>query len=276
MKVTAGWLSYITEKNFSSRFEDFSKSLKSLELFSYKDIEFVSIDNSSVESAISAIRQSNVFNKFYHYKKNYFDTALFYTTLWHAESNNSEYTCFMYDDFIAYDDAFQDVIKFMDDNPHVSCTRITYYDFESKHKFDSDITPKHINPDSVRHYNTVTNQNLSWVGPINIEKHRFFINNWHYTSRPMIWRTSFLSKMLNAQQQDSRILQGFENWAAKVAQAQGLVTGVLDGGMLKTTPVKNSARGIELEPSREISMKISISELREDFKKICGVISHDL
>jgi hypothetical protein len=267
VKVTVGWLSYITEKNFKYRFEDFSKSLNSLEIFKRKDIEFISIDNSSIEAAVSKIKQSCVFDTFYHYQKNYFDVSLFYTTLWHAELSNSEYTCFMYDDFIAYDDAFEDVIKFMDDNPHVSCTRIAYYDFQAKSKFDSKITPKYINPDSVRHYNTVTNQSLSWSDPINVGKHRFFINNWHYTSRPMIWRTSFLLKMLKSQEEKSKVLQGFEGWASKIAESQGLVTGVLDGGMVKTTHVENSARTIELGHSDEISIKISISELRQDFNK---------
>lgn len=264
-KVTVGYLSYITEKNKKSRFDDFSKSLESLCILRSHNVNLLSIDNSSIDDAKNILRNSKIFSRLFHYKKNYFDISLFYTAIWEAERNKSEYVCFLYDDFIVYDNAFEDIIHFMDSNQNVSCTRITAYDFDKKDLYDADKTPKSKNPDSVRHYNSVTGQKLAWSNPYSIGNHRFFINNWHYTSRPTVWRTSFISKILDLQQIDSFVLQGFEKWATEKFQSNGLVTGVLDIGMVRTTPIEKSARGIEISPSREVSIKVSIPELREEF-----------
>jgi hypothetical protein len=266
MQLTLGYLSYITERNKLKRFLDFSKSLDSLNNIKSKKVEFISIDNNSTLEAKEALLSSKLFSKNYHFSKNFFDVALFYTTVWHAKKHNRDYVCFLYDDFIVYDDAFDDVIEFMEKNSDVHCTRITEYDFDNKHLYDSDVTSKSINPDSIRHYNFVTGKKLSWSPLQTVGKHRFIKNNWHYTSRPCVWRTDFLFSVLEKQEKESNVLQGFENWAMKAFQNELLVTGVLDKGMVKTTPVVNSARGIEVHPSSEYNIKICLGDLKKYFE----------
>jgi len=270
-RMIVGYLSYLTEANKNQRLNDFYVSVDSMSLFKSNQIELISIDNSSIDEAKQKLISSPRFSHHFHYKNNHYDVAMFYTTMWHATKSSADYICFLYDDFIAYDDAFDDVIKFMDENLDVSCVRIPAYNYENKQLFDSQITSKSENPDSIRHYNFVTNAELVWNGPIRVGHHNFYKNNWHYTSRPMVWRNDFFRKVLESQGDHSNILQGFESWACKAFNNANLVTGVLDKGMVKTTPVSRSARGLELPPSKEKDIKISVDLLFNEYKKIKGI-----
>ena len=127
-----------------------------------------------------------------------------------------------------------------------------------------------INPDSIRHFNFVTNKRLNWEGPFCAGNHDFYKNNWHYTSRPIIWRRDFFESVLTTQGNISKILQGFEGWAQPAFEKAGLKTGVLDKGMVKTTPVARSARGLELKPAQENTISISVLDLRKDYENCCN------
>jgi hypothetical protein len=267
-RMVAGYLTYINEVNKNHRFKDFNDSLKSMSLLKNENIEFISIDNNSISNVKEILLKNDLFNKCFHYVNNHFDVALFYTTAWYAREISADYICFLYDDFIAYDDAFEDVIRFMDLNSEVSCTRIPIYDFNDQRSFDADVTPKSKNPDSVRHYNCVTNSKLNWEGPFQVGRHRFYKNNWHYTSRPSVWRTDFFTKVLESQGKTSKVLQGFEKWAFSAFQKENFVVGVLDKGMVKTTPVSRSARGLELPPSKEIDLEISVDSMFQEFNNL--------
>jgi len=267
-KTVVGYLTYITVKNSNNRLLDFRDSIESLNLLRSNNIEIVSIDNSSIDEVRKNIKSSGLFSKHFHYQKNYFDVALFYTTLWYAKDIDADYVCFLYDDFIMYDNAINDVIEFLEQHQDVSCVRLPSYDFKNKSKYDSDITPKSINPDSIRHYNSITGKSLIWEGPFQFGEHSFYKNNWHYTSRPCVWRRSFFEKVIETQGQTSNVLQGFEAWATNEFEKFSVKTGVLDGGMLKTTPVIRSARGLEICAEKENSIKISVDEMFEEYKKM--------
>ena len=267
-RMTIGYLTYVTQKNKDNRLLDFYNSLESLKTFKSDQIEFISIDNSSIDEVKNKLKSSDRFSEFFHYKRNHFDVALFYTTAWYARDNNIDYMCFLYDDFIAYDDAFDEVISFMDQNQDVSCVRIPAYDFNQNHLYDADKTPKSINPDSIRHYNSVTNKKLKWEGPFEVGNSTFYKNNWHYTSRPIVWRTSLFNKIIELQGNTSKVLQGFEAWAAPAFEKEKIKTGVLDKGMVKTTPVDHSARGLEIQSNVESVIQISVNDIRIDYQDI--------
>ena len=91
----------------------------------------------------------------------------------------------------------------MDSNLDVHCLRIPLYDFNNKAEFDPDFTPKSINPDAVRHFNTVTNKRVEWSGPTIIGGKTFYHNNWHYTSRPTLWRTDVLMSLFEGVDEDT-------------------------------------------------------------------------
>ena len=266
--LTVGYLTYITERNKDKRMLDFRSSLKSLEKITSENVEFLCIDNNSIQDARIEINASNRFSKKYLFDRNHFDIALFYVTAWHSIASKSDYMCLMYDDFIVYDDAFDDVISFMDENKDVQCTRITEYDFNNKRKYDSDITSKNLNPDAIRHYNTSTGEKLVWSDPIRIGDHTFYKNNWHYTSRPTVWRTQYFLDVLSRQGDvESNVLQGFEKWAMDEFSKNSLITGVLDLGMVRTTPVDRSARNLEYSLVEEKLIKTSLKNLREDYER---------
>lgn len=265
-RMVVGYLTYINEVNERKRLQDFNNSLKSMSLLKNEKLEFISVDNNSTNEVRESLLKNELFSRHFHYKKNYFDVALFYTTTWYADQISADYVCFLYDDFIVYDNAVDDVIQFMDSNPEVSCTRIPIYDFNNKNLFDSEFTSKSINPDAIRHYNYVLNKELSWEGPFRVGNHDFYKNNWHYTSRPTVWRTKPFIESLKKQGEMSKVLQGFEKWA--YSAFRNLTVGVLDGGMAKTTPLANSARGLEIHPSKEVSLEISVDSMFDEFKSL--------
>ena len=267
-RCAIGYLTYITEKNKDKRINDFYKSLKSLHTIDYSVLDIISIDNSSLDEVKNLIKDQNIFSKYFFYNKNYYDTALFFTTLWYAKERKIDYICFLYDDSIIFDDAFNDTIKFMDQNKEITCTRISSYDFENQSFYDAEKTPKSKNPDAIRHYNFITNEKLNWKGPFFVGDHVFYQNNWHYTSRPIIWRVNFFDQVISSLQDSCRVLQGFEQWAQQAFDSFSIKTGVLNKGMIKTTPVMHSARGLELSLKDEYNLTISQSDLRKSFEEI--------
>lgn len=267
-KLVVGYLTYITEKNYSYRQNDFETSLKTFEQISdYDYLDVLSIDNASLEFVRNSIPPT--WKKF-HYGKNLYDISLFFTTVWYAKENNIPYVAFTYDDFILEDPkGFQDVIQFMDENPEVHCTRITAYDFANNFKYDSSRTAKQSNPDAVRHFNDVTNEALRWSDRIDVNSSSFYKNNWHYTSRPCVWRTDVFFKAIeDASLQNVPVLQAFEGWAKGYFQKFGLVTGVMDIGLMRTTDVRRSARTNELNLDKEMSLRIPREDLRQEFRRM--------
>lgn len=271
-KLAIGYLTYVNHKNYQYRLQDFSLSLASFSAIQNQQYDFLSVDNLSLEEVKSAI--PSTWKKF-HYMGNLYDVALFYTTTWYAKVNNIPYVLFAYDDFIVENaEGLNDVVTFMDQNPDVHCTRVTAYDFENNFKYDSAKTPKQSNPDAVRHFNDVTNQPLKWSEKIRVGNTDFYKNNWHYTSRPCVWRTDvFLNAIENSALENIPILQGFEGWAKGYFNNLGLVTGVMDGGVMKTTDVRRSARTNELQLDREMSVRIARKELRAAFEECNEKIS---
>lgn len=259
--VVIGYLSFITEKNKKLRFDDFKASIDSLHKLNRYEI--ISIDNASVDEAKAVIEQSQCFSKRFFLEKNLYDIALFFFTMKYAIANNKKYVAFLYDDFIISDDKIESCIKFLDHNNDVGCVRIPAYKKDDQY-YDCDKTPKSINPDSVRHNNCITSQKLTWDGPIDVDGNIFWTNNWHYTSRPSIWRVSIISKFF----EDDRIpvLQEFEKKAGDIFASMRMKVGVLDGGMMKTTDTRKSAR--YQESNEHNSKKIELAELNKSFHSL--------
>ena len=187
IKLVLGYLSFITHKNKSLRLEDFKKSIASLSILNRdrKYVKnFVSIDNASCQEARDEL-EKYVWDEQFHYNKNFYDIALFYTTLWYAEICKAPYIAWLYDDFIILNDAFDDCIDFLEENSEVHCVRLPIYDYHNKQKYDKKFsTYQNVNPDAIRHYNSYDSSQLVWQGPIEAGNNKFYTNNWHYTSRP--------------------------------------------------------------------------------------------
>lgn len=272
IKLVLGYLSFITDKNKTRRLEDFKKSVSSLSKlnnFGKHGKKFVSVDNASCKDAHEELDKF-LWDAKFHYSKNFYDIALFYTTLWYAEICQAPYIAWLYDDFILFNDALDDCIDFLDLNQDVSCVRLPIYDFCDKQKYDKSFTQTRTNPDAIRHYNMCDNSQLSWEGPFVIGNNEFYTNNWHYTSRPTLFRTDFFKEIASKQQfkdkQDiSHVLQGFEDWAMKEFHTANLKTGVLQGGMARTTPIEHSARLLAMNVAQEMAATLDLKTLRKEF-----------
>jgi len=266
--VTFGYLTYVNEKNVTYRGEDFKTSIENLPRLDLGENEIVHVDNASMNFVRESCNASGIFSKKFWYSANYVDVALFYTALWRAKSIGADYVGFLYDDSIVFDrSAIPACVEFLDKNPDVSCLRVARYDRVNSAFFDTQHTSKDRNPDSVRHFNSQTHAPLVWSDPIIVDGRTFYKNNWHYSSRPCIWRIEAFDKMVEGLT-SVPILQGFEKHCMERYEQHKMVTGVLDGGLVYTTTVKNSARTNELDTHTENRMRVDLTALRSEFDRL--------
>lgn len=266
-RVTFGYLTYVNERNSAYRLDDFKQSIASLPSLALGTNEIVHVDNASLEEVHRLCDDSNAFNKCFRYSTNFVDVALFYTTLWRAKSVGADYVGFLYDDSIVADkDGVSACVDFLDANPEVACLRVAKYKHGDR-SFDTKHTSKADNPDSVRHFNSQTGVPLVWSEPSSVGGRTFYKNNWHYSSRPCIWRVTAFERMVEGLT-SVPILQGFEKHCMERYEHHKMVTGVLDGGLVYTTTVKNSARTNELDTNTENRMRIDLSKLRSEFERL--------
>ena len=235
-RVLVGYLCYLTEDNKSRRSHNFFRSLESIALLENQACRVVAINNNCSEDVAKIIDAQKGIDETIAFKSNLWDVSVIYSCAKLAKERGHDYCCYMYDDFVVYDANFiSDCVDFMDENSDVGCLRIPYYSYENRNSFDSEITPKSVNPDSVRHFshNHVLRSPLIWEGPYKIKGHVFYKNNWHYSSRPAIWKTDLLLSFFEGESHVP-VMQPFEKYACKKFYETGLKTGVLDNGAMHT------------------------------------------
>ena len=241
----------------SRRMSVFEGTFPTLEMLRNQPCDIMSVDNKSLPQVKEKITESGLFRYTLHFDQNFYDTAVIYCSAILAQERGYPYVMYMYDDFHVYDDNFaKDCLDYMDSNLDVHCLRIPLYDFNNKAEFDPDFTPKSINPDAVRHFNTVTNKRIEWSDPTTIGGKTFYHNNWHYTSRPTLWRTDVLMSLFEGVD-EIPILNMFERHATHRLNQLPLVTGVMDKGAMHT--VMQSER-IRLVKKDRIDLKIRVNK----------------
>lgn len=258
--LVIGYLSFITDRNKDLRLDDFKRSLSSLQLL--KGYDIISIDNASISPVREILRENDIFTERFLLEKNMYDIALFFLSTSYAIMKDKPYVAFMYDDFIIECNKLDDCIEFLDSNNDVGCIRLPAYKKDDEY-YDCDHTPKGQNPDAVRNFNCITSKKLIWDGPHEVNDSIFWKNNWHYTSRPTLWRTDVVSNFFDSD--IIPVLQNFELHAGYVFNKINLKVGVLEGGMMSTTDIKKSARYVE--STHHNSQKIPKNELINLFEK---------
>ncbi len=256
-RLLIGYLTFVNEENSSRRLSVFEGTFPTLEMLRNQPCDILSVDNNSIDEVKGTLAESGLFRYNLHFSQNFYDTAVIYCSALLAKERGYPYVMYMYDDFHVYDNSFvKDCLEFMDSNEHVHCLRIPLYDFDNKEKFDPEFTPKSINPDAVRHFNTITNRRIKWSEPIEAGTKTFYYNNWHYTSRPTLWRTEVLMSLFDGVD-EIPILNMFERHATHKLNELPLVTGVMDKGAMHT--VMQSER-IRLVKKDRIDLEIRVSK----------------
>lgn len=239
-RLLIGYLTYITDENKPRRLENFEKSFESLSLLKDQPCDLLNIDNNSASDIKEMMSQLDVCHDHLFLDDNFYDVPFLFLVSCYAELHGYKYMMYMYDDFIVTSNNFvQDCLSFMENINQAHCLRVPWYEFNDQQKFNARVTPKAINPDAVSHVNTATKQPLSWYGPLSIGSNVFYVNNWHYTSRPTIWRAEVF-KTLFEDLEEIPVMTTFEEYALNKMNNIPLVTGVLDGGAMHT--VKQSER----------------------------------
>ena len=270
-EVLITYLCYLTEGNASRRSENFHKSLESMSLLQDQKCKVVAIKNSCTKDAEQKIDSQDGIDFSIKLKKNLWDISVIYAAAKIAKENNMKYCCYMYDDFVVYDNNFVEAcVDFMNSHEDVACLRVPAYDYDKKHLYDSTVVPKSENPDSVRHYNTQTRERLKWEGPFSHKEKDFYKCNWHYTSRPTMWRTDILLSFFE-NYESLTVMQNFEGHGCKILADTGLKVGVLDKGAMHTflESERNSS-----EESKGVTIKIPLHELEDSISGICK-FSHE-
>lgn len=251
-KIAIGYLTFIPDVLMSLRFDEFETSLASLSIIKSDLTRLLSIDNVSTEIVKKKLHEAKIFDNFVHYDQNKYDSGALCSLMWYAKDHRIPYMMYVYDDFIMQKNSIKDCVEFMDTNSDVHCVRVPA--FEKNAKFDAEQTQKTKNPDAVRFYNSINGEKLSWSAPIFVGKSTFFKCNWHYTSRPTLWRTDIFSDLIGMMG-EIPVLQLFEKVAGNLLQKLPLIVGVLDSGMMRTTPVTHSAR-YKLKVNENITLKL--------------------
>ena len=242
---TVTFLSFVTDENRQIRETLFRSCFPSFESLKEKnsglDVFAASVDNFSTEDVREEIKRSRLLDMTYLLDRNMFDIALFCAGIDAANFFNTEYVLFTYDDFFIYrPESLTDCIEFMNDSG-VDCVRVTEYSVSNRSNFDSSVTSKSVNPDAVRHFNMATGEKIEHKSAGKYGNSDFFLTNWHYTSRPSLWRVSSIQKMLNGIH-SFHVLQGFEGHMIKLCNESQIKFATLDSGMMRTFPVNLSAR----------------------------------
>ena len=235
-KLLIGYLCYLNDSNQHRRINNFEKSVTSLSLLQEQPCDVIAVMNDCNMRAHEMIAAQTGIDEIVTFKENMWDICVIYVCAKLAKQRGYEYCCYTYDDFVIFDKDFVGAsLSFMKNNDDVGCLRIPYYEYNKMHIFDSEITPKSINPDAVRHYsnNHVQKAPLFWEGPFAEGNQVFYKNNWHYTSRPCIWKTEVLLSFFE-NVDEVPVTQPFEKYAAIKFHETKLKTGVLDKGAMYT------------------------------------------
>jgi len=234
--ILVSYLTYVTDNNRERRQSIFNETFSAFQNLKNDDsLVLFSIDNNSSSDIKNKLKNANTFDYYLHLKENFIDISLLYYTVKLADELNIKYLFYCYDDFLFYDFDFgKDCISFLDNNPDVHNIRMPYYSYDNREYFDSSKTSKSINPDAIRHYNQPDNRKeLDFTGPIVENNHTFYKCNWHYTSRPTLWRTSYF-KTIFEDLEKIPVMQNFEGYAMNYFYNKNLNSSVLDKGVAKT------------------------------------------
>tara|TARA_E500000318_G_C3558928_1_gene212447 strand:+ start:1287 stop:2120 length:834 start_codon:yes stop_codon:yes gene_type:complete len=258
-RLLFGYLIFLNEENENRRMPFVMDSIKSLSILNKQDCDLVVFDNNSIPSVKKYFKENVKTKNFFSFCENYYDVPVLFLTAYHAKINGYDYCAYTYDDFIVYSDTFiSSCIDFMDSHLDVNCLRLGAYNFSDKDFYDKAKTSLNVNPDAVRHYNDESRQSLIWEGPFEFENDIFYKTNWHYTSRPSLWRTDDL---LSAFEELDNIptLREFERFSyGHFKESLGFKVGVLDGGAMRT--VKQSE--IKDNPDYKANINKTVDKLK--------------
>lgn len=242
-------LGYLTGQNYESRKDNVKKSLTSLKPFLDSDeVELIFIDN--CEDSNSHLNIKSLIRELYPDKypivmslhNRWYDIAAHYVAYLVAKHKGIDYFIYTYDDFVFYDTSFiQDSIDFMNQHLGTACIRLTEYDISDRWYYDTAITPKTENAESVSHYNAKSGK-VHHIGPFKHGDNQFYESNWRPTSRPALWRTSAFESIIGMPE-TCNVLQQFEKYMYDRSDEQSdWCSGFIDCGVCHTFPQDTSVR----------------------------------
>lgn len=240
--ITIGCLLWLTDDNIQRRLDMIRASLTSLSCITQQGHQVYVTNNGNIDVPF----ELPVDCVYHRLDKNYYDLTAHYVPYWRALDEGHDYFIYLYDDFIIYDASFiKDAVRFMDDNPEVSCMRLPIYRTGDP-RFNTSHTPKSKNPDSVRHESGAGGKTLDNHRRVPVGTHEFVFSNWRPSSRPMLWRTKAFSEFTLPDAIQHPIMQSFEGHMYSVADKMAIdnrwTSSYIEGGICHTFPTETSER----------------------------------
>ena len=278
-RVLIGYLTYVNEKNYERRYENFSKSLDSLSRLDRDNCFLVNFDNNSLESVKTKLRNFN-FDAYCHFSENYYDLSVLYGSYYLAKKMNMKYFVYAYDDIaLIKGDFLEDSIAFMEENDKLDCIRLCNYKLNDEF-YHAMKTNKKMNPDAV-HHNCAYKNNLplrwSKMGPFFVGDNVFHINDWHYTSRSCLMRVDSFEDIVE-NKKTLPVLNFFEGYTYRkhfddyftTNTSKEYLTGVLEGGAFRTLAAHTKLNSERLNLGNDFLKKINIDvkDIEKEIDKI--------
>lgn len=272
MRLTIGWLVWLTTENIDRRLEMVKASAESLSHLSSKEYEVIAVNNNGLHLQQLDLVQPSFLREMTT-DKNYIDLSAIYYPYLRALEAGHPYFCYLYDDFVIYKDPFEDCMKFMDENADVSCMRLPAYETDNLF-YNSRITPKSVNPDAVSHLDgagdSIRRTPFERHGPFRHGSNDFYRSNWRPNSRPMLWRTKSFERFASLDDCQHPVMQPNEARMFKIADELAVkgdyVSAYLEGGMCKTFPVTTSER-TRASTTHWNEYTVDTRELLESYRK---------
>ena len=226
-KIAIGVLCFGDKKSNPERFNVLVKCFKALEKIKKDDIYLFCFDNNSCRDTKKLLKGLDFFDDIFYMDHNYYDFGPMIALNHISKKLNSKYVLFLNDDCLFYkENCIADCMQFLDEHEECGAVKLIKYEHDNSMAYDKIKGSK--SPNAQRLYNTVSGAKLRWEGPYNINDSKFYINNWHYHSMPVLCRSEVYDKILP--KKDIEPLQTLEGHMMKGYNSLNIKIGVLDGG----------------------------------------------
>ena len=273
IKHCIGVLSYCDSDQNPRRFEILKESVLSMSALKKEDNYMFVWDNNSSNDVKDFLKSCHFFNDVFLSDQNFYDNAPITLLNQKAKELGAEFVTFMCDDSLVYDaEAVPYCFEFLRLNPDCGYVRILKYEFDRMSLYDKmSGNPNVDRGNCQRHFNTITNQGLTWEPAEPRGKYKFLKNNWHWTEFPNVCRAEVFDKMVP--RVDCGPMQALEGTMMRTYHSLGLKTGVLDGGA-----VTHNQDGFHAEASIRVKdfvmgdkkkVIVSYGDLEAQIQRVC-------
>jgi len=231
-KLHINILTFCDDVENIERFNIMKKALPSISKLKSDNV-FISLwDNGSSEVVKDYIKSLDFIDYMYFSEDNLYDVPSLRALPKAAELTDSNYVCHMEDDLeVISENCIDSILEFIEGDGEVAGVRLTKFDIYDIARYDKERQNKNTDKSNMMSIkNLVSNKDLSWFGPANINGYEMFKCNWHWYNFPIIAEREILAQIIP--DGDVEPLQVQENKMRKNFHKLNKKLGILNGGVV--------------------------------------------